>query len=70
MVHSVSSSLSDVGGGVGGLFTGITPVTTLPIYFGTAKMTAGVMKGVGKKVGGKYKSKKSKVKMKKKRGKR
>ncbi len=66
MVHSFTEQMSDVGGGVGGLFSGMTPVATLPVMFGVADMTTGVMKGVGKKVGDKKVKKKQKSKKKKK----
>jgi len=62
MVHK---QLKDVGEGVGGLTRGLYPVATLPILFGTAEMTTGVMKGVSKKVSGKKKKKKTKKKKKK-----
>ena len=66
MVHTAGSQLADVGAGIGGFTKGLYPIATLPILFGVADMTTGVMKGVGKKVGGKTKTKK-KTKSKKKR---
>jgi hypothetical protein len=66
MVHTFTESMSDVGSGVGGLFSGMTPLATFPIYMGVADMTSGVMKGVGKKMDKKVKKQKKKMKAKKK----
>ena len=46
MVHSVTTQLTDVGEGVGGLTRGMYPLATLPVVFGVADMTTGVMKGI------------------------
>ena len=69
MVHKFTETMTDVGEGVGGLTRGLYPVATLPILFGTAEMTTGVMKGVGKKVSGEKKMAKRKGKKKKDKGK-
>ena len=66
MVHTFTEQMSDVGSGMGGLFTGMTPVATFPVYMGVADMTSGVMKGVGKKMVDKNKKTKQKKKTKKK----
>jgi hypothetical protein len=74
IVHKFTETMTDVGEGVGGLTKGLYPVAALPIVFGAADMTTGVMKGVEKKVGKsktkkkpqKQKSKKSKTSKKKK----
>lgn len=57
MVHKFTETMTDVGEGIGGLTRGMYPLATLPILFGTAEMTTGVMKGVSKKVSGKTKKK-------------
>jgi hypothetical protein len=66
MVHTFTEQMSDVGAGVGGLTTGLYPLATLPVVFGVADMTSGVMKGVGKKMVDKNKKTKQKKKAKKK----
>jgi hypothetical protein len=63
--------MEDVGAGVGS-FTekGLYPLATLPVMFGVADMTTGVMKGVSKKVAGKTKKTKKKTKSTKKKKKK
>jgi len=58
MTHKFTETMTDVGGGIGS-FTekGLYPLATLPVVFGVADMTTGVMKGVTKRVSGESKKK-------------
>jgi hypothetical protein len=61
MVHTIKSTLSDTGEGIGNLYSGIAPIAILPVYFGAAELVKGTMKRARKEVEGK-KAKKKKVK--------
>jgi len=73
MVHTIGGSLSGIGSGLGGMFTGLAPV---PIYGAIIshahEPVSGALKRAGKEIGGKKMSKKKikKTKAKKKSKKR
>jgi hypothetical protein len=66
MVHKFTETMTDVGEGVGGLTKGLYPLATLPVIFGVADMSKGIMKGVEKKMAKEDEKKKQKSKGKKK----